>query len=55
MVLDEAGNVANAWDLQAESSAIIVQDKQGKVLFVKEGVLTEDEIQTVLGIIKQSL
>lgn len=55
MVLDEAGNVANAWDLQAESSAIIVQDKQGKVLFVQEGALSENDIQTVLGLIKQSL
>ena len=30
MVLDEDGKVAGAWDLQEESSAIIVQDKQGK-------------------------
>ena len=55
MVLDEAGNVAKAWDLKEESSAIIVQDKQGKVLFVKEGALSDEEIQTVLGLIKQNL
>lgn len=41
MVLDEFGLVAQAWQLQAESSAIIVQDKQGNVLFVKEGRSTK--------------
>ncbi|KII77382.1 YtfJ family protein [Vibrio renipiscarius] len=55
MVLDENGVVAASWDLKAESSAIIVQDKQGKVLFVKEGVLTADEIQQVLNLIAQNL
>ncbi|ENM5786136.1 YtfJ family protein [Vibrio metoecus] len=55
MVLDEFGLVAQAWQLQAESSAIIVQDKQGKVLFVKEGALSDAEIQTVLGLIQQNL
>ncbi|NCO46208.1 MAG: YtfJ family protein, partial [Vibrio sp.] len=28
---------------------------QGKVLFVKEGALSDEEIQTVLGLIKQNL
>ncbi|MCL9777085.1 YtfJ family protein [Vibrio methylphosphonaticus] len=55
MVLDEHGLVANAWQLEAESSAIIVQDKSGKVLFVKEGVLSDDELNTVLELIKQNL
>ncbi len=55
MVLDEFGLVAQAWQLQAESSAIIVQDKQGNVLFVKEGALNEADIQTVLGLIQQNL
>ncbi|CAM2961153.1 YtfJ family protein [Vibrio mytili] len=55
MVLDENGNVAQAWDLQPESSAIIVQDKQGKVLFVKEGALTQSEIEQVIKLIKQNI
>ncbi|WP_260261007.1 YtfJ family protein [Vibrio intestinalis] len=55
MVLDEDGVVAKKWGLQAESSAILVQDKQGKVLFIKEGSLNESEIQQVLGLVKQSL
>lgn len=55
MVLDENGVVANTWALQEESSAIVVQDKQGKILFVKEGALTPDEITQVLGLIKQNI
>lgn len=55
MVLDENGVVADSWDLKSESSAIIVQDKQGKIMFVKEGVLTPEEIQQVLKLIAQNL
>nr|WP_158161958.1 YtfJ family protein [Vibrio mimicus] len=55
MVLDESGVVAKAWQLQTESSTIIVQDKQGKVLFVKEGALSDADIQTVLGLIQKNL
>ncbi|PNH92777.1 YtfJ family protein [Vibrio diazotrophicus] len=55
IVLDESGNVAKSWDLQPESSTIIVQDKQGNVLFVKEGALNEQEIQQVLELVKVSL
>lgn len=55
MVLDEEGNVAKAWQLTGESSAIIVQDKQGKVLFVKEGALSDSDIQQVLGLIKDNI
>ena len=55
MVLDEEGKVASQWDLAEESSAIVVQDKQGKVLFVKEGSLTEGEINQVLALIKENI
>lgn len=55
MVLDEEGVVAGAWELQEESSAIVVQDKQGNVLFVKEGALNNDEIQQVLALIKDNI
>ncbi|GLT16253.1 hypothetical protein GCM10007938_00290 [Vibrio zhanjiangensis] len=55
MVLDEDGKVASAWDLQEESSAIVVQDKQGRVLFVKEGALDQDEIEHVLALIKENI
>ncbi|KJY82015.1 hypothetical protein TW81_15115 [Vibrio galatheae] len=55
MVLDKDGAVADAWQLAEESSAIIVQDKQGKVLFVKEGSLDESEIQQVLTLVTENL
>ncbi|NMU30222.1 YtfJ family protein, partial [Vibrio parahaemolyticus] len=55
MVLDENGVVANTWDLKEESSAIIVQDKTGKILFVKEGALEQDEITKVIELIKQNI
>ncbi|PFG45368.1 hypothetical protein ATG66_3650 [Vibrio sp. ES.051] len=55
MVLDENGLVAAAWALKEESSAIIVQDKQGKVLFVKEGALEQEDITKVLELIKQNI
>lgn len=55
IVLDESGVVAKRWDLKPESSVIIVQDKSGNILFVKEGALNEQEIQQVLQLVKQSL
>ncbi|UPQ88267.1 YtfJ family protein [Vibrio sinaloensis] len=55
IVLDEEGSVAKAWQLAEESSAIIVQDKQGQVLFVKEGALNQQQIEQVLTLIKQHL
>ncbi len=55
LVLDKNGKVASTWALQEESSAIIVQDKQGKVVFIKEGALTTDEINQVVHLIQQHI
>ncbi len=55
IVLDENGVVAKSWQLADESSAIIVQDKTGKVLFVKEGALTDAEVKQVLQLIKANI
>ncbi len=55
MVLDEEGKVAEAWDLAEESSAIIVQDQDGEVLFVKEGSLSEAEIKQVIALISENI
>ncbi|CAM2814397.1 MULTISPECIES: YtfJ family protein [Vibrio] len=55
MVLDKEGVVTGAWELQEESSAIVLQDKQGTVLFVKEGALNNEEIQQVLTLIKDNI
>ncbi|MGF1681974.1 YtfJ family protein [Photobacterium minamisatsumaniensis] len=55
MVLDGNGKVHEAWELAAENSAIIVLDKESNVLFVKEGKLTNSEIQEALNLVKKNL
>jgi YtfJ family uncharacterized protein len=55
MVLDEEGTVAETWELAEESSAIIVQDRDGEVLFVKEGALSESEVKQVIVLIKENI
>ena len=38
----------NAWGLREKDSVIILLDKTGKVQFVKEGKLTDDEVKEVI-------
>ena len=40
--------VKNAWGLREKDSVIILLDKTGKVQFVKEGKLTDDEVKEVV-------
>lgn len=55
MVLDAKGMARNAWDLTPENSAIILLDKEGKVLFVKEGLLDANDINKVMGLIQSHI
>lgn len=55
VVLDEEGVAAKAWQLQPENSAIIVQDKAGKVLFFQEGKLNDEQISQVLTLIQKNI
>ena len=55
LVLDAKCMARNAWDLAPESSAIILLDKEGKVLFAKDGQLDANNIATVMGLIKSHL
>jgi len=55
VVLDDKGEVARNWGLQPESSAILVLDNQGKVLFFKEGELTQQEREQALNLIKTEI
>ncbi|UTV27467.1 YtfJ family protein [Photobacterium atrarenae] len=55
MVLDAEGQVHATWELQEESSAIIVLDNASNVLFVKEGKLSQDEITEAINLIKSQL
>lgn len=52
VVLDDKSAVKNAWGLNPKDSAIIVLDKTGKVKFVKEGKLSDSEIQSVISLVK---
>ena len=54
-VLDSDGRVRQAWGLQEESSAIMLLDKSGKVLFCQEGALTSDEVSQLLSSIQAKL
>lgn len=51
VVLDDKSAVKNAWGLNPKDSAIIVLDKTGKVKFVKEGKLSDSDIQTVISLV----
>ena len=44
VILDDKSAVKNAWGLREKDSVIILLDKSGKVQFVKEGKLTDDEV-----------
>ncbi len=54
-VNDEEGLVREAWGLNKKSSAVIILDKNGKVLFFKDGEMTGEEIKTAVSIIKSRL
>ncbi len=47
-VLDNNGVASSKWALQKENSAVIITDKEGVVVFFKEGKLSTTEIQTAL-------
>nr|WP_314985754.1 YtfJ family protein [uncultured Pantoea sp.] len=54
-IIDSKGNVQHAWQLQPGGSAIVVLDKQGKVKFVKDGSLTQDEVTKVMTLVTSLL
>jgi YtfJ family uncharacterized protein len=54
-VIDASGDTRSQLDLEEESSAIFLIDKEGTVLFAKDGALTKDEITTVMGMINAQL
>ena len=47
-ILVDKSAVKNAWGLREKDSVIILLDKTGKVQFVKEGKLTDDEVKEVI-------
>ena len=54
-VVDSDGMVRKAWQLEEESSAIVVLDKDGKVAYAKDGSLTQAEVQQVVALLQTLL
>lgn len=54
-IVDSDGLAKKAWQLKSGGSAIVVLDKQGNVRYVKDGALSQQEIQQVMALLKQLL
>ena len=54
-VRDYKKALVKEWGLSDDSSDILAFDKQGKVIFRKDGKLTPEEIQKLLKVIKENL
>ncbi|SEK47626.1 hypothetical protein SAMN04487787_10270 [Kosakonia sacchari] len=50
-IVDSEGVTRKAWQLDEESSAIIVLDKEGRVQFAKDGGLSQQEVQQVIDLL----
>jgi YtfJ family uncharacterized protein len=55
LVLDEAGEAREAWKLEKHSSTIIILDQEGKVIFVKDGKMSKQEIKSAIATIKDHM
>ncbi len=44
-----------AWDLEDDSSNVLLFDKNGKSLFAKKGKLSEEEVKTLIALIKANI
>jgi YtfJ family uncharacterized protein len=47
--------VVNAWKITDDSNDVLAFDKQGRLIFKKDGKLTEEEIKTLIGLIRDHL
>lgn len=55
IVVDEKGVMAQTWQLKPKSSAIVLLDREGVVLFAKEGALTREQIIDVISLVQGAL
>jgi len=44
-----------AWELEDDSSNVLLFDRSGKSLFAKKGKLSEEEVQTLIALIKENI
>jgi len=54
-IVDSNGAAKQAWQLEKGGSAIVVLDKQGTVLYAKDGALTQDEVKQVMALLHNLL
>ncbi|MBE1769382.1 YtfJ family protein [Escherichia marmotae] len=54
-IVDSNGIARSAWQLDEESSAIAVLDKDGRVQWAKDGSLTQEEVQQVMDLLHKLL
>ncbi|MFY9996784.1 MAG: YtfJ family protein [Leclercia sp.] len=51
IIVDSNGTARGAWQLEEESSAVAVLDKDGRVQWAKDGALTKEEVQQVTALL----
>lgn len=54
-VLDDTSKAQKTWHLSRKNCAIMVLDRQGKLIFFKDGALTTKEIESTIALIKANL
>ncbi|WP_249819104.1 YtfJ family protein, partial [Escherichia coli] len=54
-IVDSNGVARGAWQLDEESSAVVVLDKDGRVQWAKDGALTPEEVQQVMDLLQKLL
>lgn len=55
IIVDSDGVARKAWQLDEESSAIVVLDKDGRVQYAKDGGLSQQEVQQVVALLHKLL
>ena len=55
IIVDSNGVTRKAWQLDEESSAVVVLDKDGRVQWAKDGALTQEEVQQVIALLHKLL
>ena len=55
IVVDREGQILDEWDLKPKGAAILILDADGKILFFKEGALTDEEQALVLNLLEAEI
>ena len=54
-VFDKRKYVLAKWDMKDDASNVVILDKNMKVLYSKSGILSQDEINNILSIVKKAM